>query len=526
MQPLKFVILSMLLLLLCQCGSHQHAPGTASRLGSINFSASGKPEAQAPFEEGLLLLHSFEYDDAAEAFREARKTDPAFVMAYWGEAMTYNHTIWREQNLDKGRAVLQQLAATPAERMAKAKNELEKDLIQSVDILYGKGNKTERDSSYNFFLESLYQKYPGNDEVAAFYALSLINWGGASKNGLLLEKSVALSKAILLKNPRHPGALHYIIHAYDDPQHAALALATADKYALTAPDAGHALHMPTHTYLALGMWNKVVSSNIASWEAEKERKQRKHLDNNALGYHAYYWLMYGYLQQNNRQQARNIIDSMQAFCRELPGAPARTHLLFMKTTYLSETDDYPASITSINVPMKDLNILTRARQYFASGLYAFHQDDKPKLDDALLQLSGELLLEKSKVQENGIQLCGNINRNISTADDIKKAGIIESELKGLQAWLKNDTGLTEKWLKQASGEESNSSYAYGPPVITKPAPELYGDWLVKEGRNAEAVKQYELSLKAAPNKILSVKGKEAAQKRLKGEQMAFSPAVK
>jgi tetratricopeptide (TPR) repeat protein len=282
------VAVTILILTGCSSGNKQ----ATDKLGEINFTVTGKPEAQPAFKKGLLFLHSFEYDDAAEAFAEVRKLDPGFVMAYWGEAMTYNHPLWREQDYDKGNKILQQLAATPQERIDKATTELEKDFIAGVNILYGKGNKTERDSSYATYMETIYKKYPGNDEVTAFYSLSLIGWGMVDRNTELFEKAAGIAKEVLAKNPKHPGALHYVIHAYDDPGHAAAALAIADKYAVVAPDAGHALHMPTHTYLALGLWDKVISSNIESWAAEQQRKERKKLDNNALGYHSYHWLQY------------------------------------------------------------------------------------------------------------------------------------------------------------------------------------------------------------------------------------------
>ena len=181
-----------------------------------------------------MYLHSFEYEDAAEAFQKAQKIDPGFVMAYWGEAMTYNHPLWREQNFEKGNAILNQLAPTPGERIAKAKTELEKDFIKGVNILYGTGNKTERDSSYAAFMEKLYQKYPGNNEVASFYSLSLIGKAVAGRQTKVFEQAANIAKEVIERNPLHPGALHYIIHAYDDPEHATLALSTADKYAKVA----------------------------------------------------------------------------------------------------------------------------------------------------------------------------------------------------------------------------------------------------------------------------------------------------
>jgi tetratricopeptide (TPR) repeat protein len=495
----------------CSSGNKQ----ATDKLGEIDFTVTGKAEAQPAFKKGLLFLHSFEYDDAAEAFAEARKLDPGFVMAYWGEAMTYNHPLWREQDYKQGNIILNQLAATPQERMAKAATELEKDFIGGVNILYGKGNKTERDSSYAAYLQSLYQKYPGNNEVTAFYSLSLIGWGMVNRNTPMFEKAADIAKEVLANNPKHPGALHYVIHAYDDPDHAATALATADKYAIVAPDAGHALHMPTHTYLALGLWDKVISSNEVSWAAEKQRKERKKLDNNALGYHSYHWLEYGYLQKGNKEKALAMVDSMKKFCSELPSAAARAHMIYLKATYLAETGEYTSDVTNISFPINDLNILTRARDYFVRGMNAYHKKDAATLEKIIQQTAGERLIEQQKVSGNGLRVCGNINRSMPTQSDLEKTEVMELQLKAMQAWMKKDMNTTNQLLKKATDLETASSYAYGPPTVVKPSFEMYGEWLLEVNKPAEALQQFELSLKAAPNKTLSLKGKEEAEKKLK-----------
>jgi tetratricopeptide (TPR) repeat protein len=497
-------------------GSCSHGNNTQSKshLGEIDFVASGKPEAQAFFKKGLLYLHSFEYEDAAEEFQRAKNTDPNFVMAYWGEAMTYNHPLWREQNFDKGNAILNQLAASPEERITKGETGLEKDLIRGVDILYGKGNKTERDSSYAAYMKTLYKKYPGNNEVASLYSLSLIGWGLAGRQTPLLEQAAAIAKEVLANNPKHPGALHYLIHAFDDPAHAALALATADKYAVVAPDAGHALHMPTHIYLALGMWDKVVNSNIVSWAAERERKERKELNNDALGYHSWHWLQYGYLQKGDKETARNMVDSMQQFCSGLSSPVARAHMILLKTTYLAETNDYLSPVADISFSQNDLNVVTRSKDHFAKGMKAYYENDAEAMDKVIMQLAGQRLVEQQKVSEKGIRVCGNINRSIPTESDIEKTEIMELELKAMQASLNKNSDQAEKLLKQAIALESKTSFAYGPPQVVKPSFELYGEWLLAMNKPKEALQQFEQSLKAAPGRLLSLQGKDKASKML------------
>ena len=497
-----------------------NSKNTKDNLGEIDFTVSGKEEAKPVFKKGMLLLHSFEYADAAEEFRKAINIDKDFVMAYWGEAMTQNHPLWQEQDFDKGNEILNQLAPTAEERIANAKTDIEKDFLKGVHILYGKGNKAERDSSYAAWMESLYKKYPANDEVASFYSLALNGWGTTENDNSILEKAAAIGFEVLVRNPVHPGALHYIIHAYDNPDFAARAVAIADKYALVAPDAGHALHMPTHTYLALGQWEKVISSNEVSWAAELKRKERKNLDNDALGYHAYHWLQYGYLQTGNIEKARSMVDSMKKYCSKLSSSRARAHMILLKTTYLANTNDYDKNVVAISVEQKDLNMVSRAKDYFVRGMSAYYNNEVTELQKIISKLTSERLLAAAITADKGLRLCGNINRSLSTKTDLKETEVMELELKAMEAALKKNAVKTENFLKQAIALQTLSGYSYGPPSIVKPSFELYGEWLLENNRPKEALAQFELSLKAAPNKLLSVRGKEKAEKELKQNETA------
>lgn len=512
---LKAVILIPFCFLHCASPVKQAAnTETDYRLGKIDFKASGSLQAQPHFDKGLLLLHSFEYPDAAEAFKMARQIDPGFIMAYWGEAMTHNHPLWRYQDYDKANAILKELAPTGEERVAKAKTELEKDFIRAANVLFGKGTKAERDAAYASFMESLYRKYNKEPEVASFYSLALIGSVQEGRDVVVFGKAADIAKEVLEKNPKHPGALHYLIHAYDDPDHALKALNTADAYAVTAPDAGHALHMPTHIYLALGMWDKVISSNIDSWGAEVKRKERKQLNNDALGYHSFHWLQYGYLQKGDFETAQKLLKEMRLYAKELPSGRARAHFIYMKSTYLAETQDWQSTFTSINPKTADLNITTRAMNHFVNGWYAWYRKDDKALSGIIQQLAGERLIELERVNTGGTAVCGSINSSIPTLLDVQYAEVMEMELKALQAWMKNDLAETEAWFSKATALENNISYSYGPPNVVKPSNELYAEWLVQQKRYREAVQQFELALKAAPNRTLSMNGKKEAEKRI------------
>jgi len=293
------------------------APATISTNKSQSLNQTASVEARPHFDKGLLLLHNFEYPDAAEEFILAQQKDPGFVMAYWGEAMTYNHVLWTELEIDKARATLNKLGNTPTEREAKAKTPLEKDFIHGLEILYGKESKPVRDSSYAVHMASLHNKYSGNHDVAAFYALSLL--GTLKMQNTWTDKNVeaaAITNAILKDEPNHAGALHYQIHAYDHPHHASSALDAARNYPKAASYSGHAMHMPAHIYLALGMWDEEVKANEISWQASKDRKERKKLNNDVLAYHTHLWLAYGYLQQGRFQQANAAIRDQVKYTQE------------------------------------------------------------------------------------------------------------------------------------------------------------------------------------------------------------------
>ncbi len=513
-----FACLSITLLLGCK---PDNQPAVNDKLGEITFTATGKAEAQPAFKKGLLLLHSFEYEDAAEAFREAITLDSNFTMAYWGEVMTCNHPLWQEQDLEKGNAILNELAPTVGDRLALAKTDIEKDFLKGVHVLFGEGNKAVRDSSYSIFMKGLYEKYPGNNEIASFYSLSLIGWALTGKEISVSEDAAKIAMEVLERNPQHPGALHYIIHAYDHPEYATKALQVANKYAGVAPDAAHALHMPTHTYVALGLWDAVVSSNIVSWAASVSRKERKQLDNDALGYHSYHWLQYGHLQKDENERARIMLDSMRFFAKENPSGKARSHVVMLQTTYLSETDDYNPKTMAHDFETKDLNVALRAAQQYVIGMYAYQQNDDVALEDVIRKMAGERLIEADRIGEGALRMCGNINRSLPTETALLQSEAMEAELRAMHAILGNNDALAEQWMKKAIQLEEKSGYSYGPPNIVKPSYEMYGEWLLEKGRTEEALQQFTIALKYGPNRLHSVKGKLKAEKIIKEASIAL-----
>lgn len=491
---------------------------SGSTLGNLDFSVTGKPKAQEAFQKGLLLIHSFEYKDALEAFEEAQAEDPECVMAYWGEAMTCNHPIWQEQDYKKGKEALGKLGSTQEGRLAKAKTEIEKDFLMATEILYGEGNKVERDNAYATYLGELYKKYPGNDEVTVFYSLALMGSIPYISDMEIYQKAASLAKEVMDRNPEHPGAVHYFIHANDEPNYAHQAKQAADIYAKVAPDAAHAIHMPSHIYLSLGMWDEVVSSNEASFQASVNRKERKNLDYNALGLHSFQWLQYGYLQQGKFDEAKKLLEDVVYYAKESPSFYTQVHQAYMKTTYFAETEDWNNPLIYLESDHSGFNITVKSRDRFVHAMKSFHDKDFEKVESILMVMKEEREAAAQTISlDAGMALCssGGASRENTTPKGLQIAEIMELELKALIAWKTGDIADAEKYFQKATVLENEVGSAAGPPTIVRPSHELYAEFLIANGRPEEAIQQYKAALKLAPNRTKSVKGKKVAEELLR-----------
>ena len=513
-----YILFTSILLFLSACKPKAPSESSEAHLGEVEFKVTGATEAQSHFKEGLLLLHSFEYADARTAFKKAQEIDPDFAMAHWGEAMTYNHPLWRNQNTETAQAALKKLGDTSKERLAKAGSELERDFLKAAETLFfGEDDKFDRDQAYSDYLAKLYKKYPGNHEVAAFYALSLLGAVPVGRDEESYEKGARIAQGILNENPNHPGALHYLIHSYDDPSHAHLAKLAADSYSQVAPDAAHALHMPSHIYVALGMWEEVVASNIASYEASVRRMQRLELDNDARSYHALAWLLYGYLQQDQFGQAQSIMEDMVKYTEEKPSRRARAYLVEMKGSYLVQTGRWNEPLADAGVDLNSLNIVNRAAYAFIEGKKAFEKKNVDKLGIILDELEEDIRGASMLVSDEGIPMCSSSGAQPNRLD-VNQAQVMEMELRALYAYLKGDLKEADNWFQKATKLESNTTYAYGPPPIVYPSYELYGEWLLEQDRAAEAIEQFDLALQKGPKRIKALRGKLQAAQALKDQQ--------
>ncbi|MEQ8704776.1 MAG: hypothetical protein RIC19_12695 [Phaeodactylibacter sp.] len=514
-----FILPVLMVLTSCQSDHNTSTTSAAHQLGAVNLKVSGAPEALPDFEKGLLLLHSFEYEDARAAFQKAQEVDADFAMAYWGEAMTYNQPIWHRQQQAKARATMQRLGGTLDKQLSKAGTALEKDFIKSLDVLYGEGEKEDRDLAYADFMSSLYEKYPDNQEVAAFYALSLLGSVQAGRDVAVFEKGAGIAQSIIRENPEHPGALHYLIHSYDDPNHARLAIDAANRYAKVAPDATHALHMPSHIYVAMGMWEEVVNSNIASYEASIKRMKAKDLDNDARSYHAFHWLQYGYLQKGSVEEAEDILSQMVGYTQELPSVTARSYLVRMLGNFLVETGNWDHPLAATEVDLNDLNISHQAVGYFLKGYQAYRQEDEAGLAALIDTLADKRQQASMIMATGGAPMCSTSSAwGSANKVEVKQAEVMEIELKALLWRLRGDEKKAEKFMVRAVNTQHRIDYSYGPPEVVYPAYEFYADFLMEKKSYTEALKMYEMAQERGPGRTLAVNGELKAKEQLSSVQ--------
>lgn len=484
-------------------------------LGTLQYNFPISEAAKTDFDNGLLLLHSFEYEDAQEAFKLAIAADSNEVMAYWGVTMTHYKALWGLQNVPKGRAIMNLLGNTQEERIAKTEKGVERDFWKGVEILFGEGELTERNQAYADHMGALYKRYKGDQEVAAFYALALMWSVPVGRDTDIFERSANVAAGILEENPNHPGALHYTIHAYDDPEFASQAIFAANKYAKVAPDAVHALHMPSHIYLARGMWDEMVTSNEVSYEASVSRMERKGLGDAARGYHSYYWLHYGYLQQGQFDKATALMKDMLVFTLSADSRGANSYLVGMQNSQLIETGEWGMEEAPLEMVYDKLSLDSKARDNFFKSLMASEAKDVATIQAQIAMLMKEISSAEVLVTTAGIAMCSaGPTRYAPDKNSIYRAQAISNQMGALLALVEGDEAKAEAHFMKAIDFENQSVYSFGPPDIPYPSFEQYGEWLLTKERYEEALPQFENSLNRAPLRAKALKGKIAALKGL------------
>lgn len=463
-------------------------PSTAAELaglGAISFPTSATGAAQEHFLRGVTILHSFGWKQARVEFQAAQEADPDFAMAYWGESLCYNHPLVSEWDRETPQEVLGRLGETAEARLAKAPTEREKGFVTSVEALFfGDGDIRARRQAHMEAMRRLHEAYPQDDEVAAFYALSLLSAAGpAGERSNVLAGAIALE--LLARNPKHPGAAHYTIHAFDDPVHAPLALPAAHVFAGIAEKVSHARHMPSHIFIQRGMWDLVSSSNQSAYEAAVDLWE----EGDSIGdmVHALDWGQYGDLQRGDYVKAALWIERMEGI-RERVGDQVFgvTFLPQVKARMAIEREAWAPQPVTEDSPATEL---------LATGLGAVHTEDFALAEEAAQKLA-EMAEEASS---------DNSDRSYY-ARNSKPLEIMAKEVAGMLAIARGETDAGLALLAEGVAIAESMRPPNGAPNPLKPAHELYGEALLAAGKLEDAKQAFETSLLRTPNRPLSLRG--------------------
>ncbi len=468
---------------------HQHSAGDPEKLGQVSFPVSCTPAAQQQFNRAMAMLHSFWYGEAEKGFRKVAEEDSACAMAHWGVAMTRYRLLWEfpgAADLAAGSAAIQKASAMGA------KTARERDFIAALATYYDDFDKIDRDAraaKYEKAMEALYAKYPEDLEAGMFYALTLLRYGlPVDKRYTNPKKAGVIAEKVFRAQPDHPGAAHYVIHSYDYPVLAEHALGAARAYGKIAPDAPHALHMPSHIFTRLGLWDESIDSNIASAAAAKKRN----LPGDEL--HAMDYLMYAYLQQGRDRKAADLLSSPPAF---KPGDPAAFAGFFaraaMPARYALERkrwDEAAKLEAPTNLFPGGRWAWAEAAFFFARGLGAARSGQPAIARECIAKLVDA---QKALVE----------NKEPYWANQVD----IQRQM--VSAWLALAEGKKEEALRAmravADTEDATDKHPVTPGAIL-PARELLGDMLLELKRPAAALHEFESVLTAAPYRFNALYG--------------------
>jgi tetratricopeptide (TPR) repeat protein len=481
--------------------------------GNVSFALSCRYDLRETFNLGLSLIHSFEYAEAEKAFVSILDEDPECLMAYWGTAMSIlNHPLSLKQNpesLKRGEALLKVAhTLTP-------NNDREKDYIDAVSI-YFKGWQTldtqTRKLKYESKMEELYNKYTGDVETAVFYSLAILatadlndkTYSKQKKSGEILEK-------LFEKNPNHPGIAHYIIHNYDSPELAHLALNTARKYAVIAPASAHAQHMPSHIFTRLGLWDESIKSNIDS--ANSAVCYAESVNPNASWVseiHALDYLVYAYLQLGDNTKAQLEMDKMKMIKEVFPSDHfATAYALIAVPSRLAVENKNWELATKLELPKTNLDW------------------DKATWPKAILHFSRALGFTNtgdSSSAQKELEILVSLRDRLNDAENSYESGQVTIQIEAIKGWIEYSKGNSDKaieYMKLASNLENKTSKAAVTPGEIIPADELLADLYLVLDRPEEALKAYELNLKGHPFRFNGIYGAAKAAQQLNDTKLAI-----
>jgi tetratricopeptide (TPR) repeat protein len=478
-----------LLLVPSAISQHQHSAGDLGKFGSVNFPISCDASVQVRFNRAVAILHSFGYEKAAEAFTEVAEADPVCGMAYWGLAMTYYHPVWEAPNPT---ALKQGWAAVENAKSAGAKTQRERDYIAAIEVFYKDSAKLDhrtRSLAYETAMGELQARYPDDREAAIFYALAVRGnalpsdktYASQLKAGAILEKAFA-------EQPEHPGLAHYIIHCYDYPSLADRALVAARRYAKIAPDSPHALHMPSHIFTRLGYWQESIESNLASAAAaQKDGVAGEQL-------HAMDYMVYAYLQGAQDLEVTKLIESMPS--------PRQSDPTYFAALY--STASMPARYAVERHRWAEAAAIAMPKDIFPGGRYAWTE-----ANIYFARALGATRTGGTEAARKSLQQLTSLRDTMVQANDKYWAEQLDIQREIVTAWLAWAEGKHEDALRQmrsaADHEDSTDKHSVTPGVIL-PARELLGEMLLEAKQPAQALGEFETTLRTSPNRFNALAG--------------------
>ncbi len=486
-------------ILTAQMDEHVHGAPTGERLGTVSFPVSCSPNVQAKFTRAVALLHSFWYGEAEKAFGEVASQDPRCGMAWWGVAMSNYHPVWPSPysppELARGVA-----AAAKAASLG-AKTERESGYIDAIVTFYRDADKIDtvtRARAYEARMERLTTQFPDDDEAAIFYGLALVAHGmstPADKTYTYQKKAAEIFNRLLGKHPEHPGVAHYLIHSFDYPALAPLALNAAYAYSKIAPSSPHALHMPSHIFVRLGMWQETIDANIRSSNAARDHVNRTHPGTASFdGLHAYDYLAYAYLQRGEDEKVRQLAEETLAIkALDVENFAGYYALAAIPARFTLERRHW-AEAAALTVRPADFPwdryAYAEALTYFARAVGAARSGDTARAGSDVETL--KKLRQKLLDQKNGYW-----------------ADQVDIQRRAAEGWIaraegRNDDALT--LLGSAADLEDSLDKSPVTPGAILPAREMLGDLLLEVNQPEKALKAFERTLQDSPNRLNSLSG--------------------
>ena len=480
--------------------------------GEVSFSLSCRYDLRETFNLGLSLIHSFEYAEAEKAFVSILDQDSECLMAYWGTAMSIlNHPLSLKQNsesLKRGEALLK-VAQTLTPN-----NDREKDYIDAVSIYFKDWQTLDtrtRKAKYEGKMEELYNKYPGDVETAVFYSLAILATADLNdKTYSKQKKSGKILEDLFKKNPNHPGIAHYIIHNYDSPELANLALTTARQYAVIAPASAHAQHMPSHIFTRLGLWDESIKSNIDS--ANSAVCYAESVNPNASWVseiHAIDYLVYAYLQLGDNAKAQLEMDKVKEIKEVFPEDHfASAYALIAIPSRLAIENKNWELATKLELPKTKLD---------------WNKADWPK---AILHFSRALGFANTgnpSAAKKELDILVSLRDRLTSAKNSYESGQVTIQIEAIKAWIEYSKGNSEEaiaYMKVASNLESKTSKAAVTPGEIIPADELLADLYLALNKPKEALETYKINLNGHPSRFNGIYGAAKAAQNLNDIEQA------